>query len=242
MRALGLLAVAFLFEAWSLRSAEIAGITEPYLDATLSTPVAGTIGKHYFKEGDFVSKGQPIVDLDRRLEELEVARRQAILENATAILKRTEELASKTRSVTQEELDKHRAEQRVAQAELDFAREQLRRRQVSAPFNGVVVDLFGLDVGEGCQPQAPLVRLVDTRRCWFVVNLESRVVQRIHLGQRLALSVGAVTGRHNLEAVVQFISPVADPASGLVKVKALFENPEAKVVAGDTATLKLSDE
>ncbi len=221
---------------------ESQGITEAYFDATLSAPVAGILGKHFFKEGDSVEAGQVIVELDKRMEELEVARRQTVLENSAEVLRRTEELAARTRSVAQEELDKHRAENRIAQAELDLAREQLRRRQIVAPFPGVIADLFGLDPGEGCQPQTPIARLVDTRRCWLVLNLEARRAQGLQIGQRVSLRLESEIGPRNVEAEIRFVSPVADPASGLVRVKAVFDNAEAGIPAGITATVRVPGE
>lgn len=218
---------------------ETQGLTEAFLDATLSAPVAGILGKHFFKEGDSVEAGQVIVELDKRMEELEVARRQTVLDNSAEVLRRTEELASRTRSVAKEELDKHRAENRIAQAELDLAREQLRRRQVTAPFPGVIADLFNLDSGEGCQPQTPIARLVDTRQCWLVLNLEARRAQALEVGQRLTLRLESEVGSRTVDAEVRFVSPVADPASGLVRVKALFDNAEARIPAGITATVRL---
>jgi len=221
------------------RDFETQGITEAFLDATLSSPVAGIIGKHFFKEGDTVEAGQVIVELDKNMEELEVARRQTVLDNSTEVLRRTEELAARTRSVAKEELDKHRAENRIAQAELDLAKEQLRRRQIIAPFQGVIADLFSLDSGEGCQPQTPIARLVDTRRCWLVVNLEAKRAQSLVVGQRLSLRLESEVGSRTVDAEVRFISPVADPASGLVKVKALFDNATARIPAGITASVRL---
>jgi multidrug efflux pump subunit AcrA (membrane-fusion protein) len=45
-----------------------------------------------------------------------------------------------------------------------------------------------------------------------------------------------------VDAEVRFVSPVADPASGLVRVKAVFDNAEAKIPAGITATVRLPAE
>lgn len=215
------------------------GITGAFLDATLSSPVAGIIGKHFFKEGDAVEQGQVIVELDKRMEELELARREAILENANEVLQRTEELVKRTRSVAREELDKHRSEQRIAQAERDLAQEQLRRRQIIAPFAGVVADLFNLDPGEGCQSQTPIVRLVDTRRCWITINLDAQVAQALKPGQRASLRLETELGSRSVDAEIRFVSPVADPASGLVRVKALFDNTESKIPAGIPAMVHL---
>src|SRR5689334_18029359 len=56
------------------------GITEPILDSIVGTPVSGIVAARKFKEGDFVKKGEVIVELDKALEDLEVARREVVLE------------------------------------------------------------------------------------------------------------------------------------------------------------------
>lgn len=224
-----------------LVAAEVPGITEPSSDATLTTPVAGVISKILFREGDSVAMGAVVVQLDNRLEELEVQRRTIALENATAVLRRTEQLAATSKAVAAEELDKQRAEQRIAQAELEFAREQLRRRQITAPFAGIIADLFGLDPGEGCQPQTPMVRLVDTRRCLFVADVDGRVAQKLKVGQKFSLSLETASGTQSVEAELQFVSPVAHPGSGLVKVKAVFDNGQTRVAAGATAIARMPE-
>lgn len=222
-------------------AADVAGITEPFGDATLTTPVAGVISKIHFREGDSVSTGAVLIQLDSRLEELEVQRRTIAVDNASAVLRRTEQLAATSKAVAAEELDKQRAEQRIAQAEVDFAKEQLRRRQIAAPFSGVIADLFGLDPGEGCQPQTPMVRLVDTRRCLFVADVDGKMAQRLSTGQKFPLSLETNAGIKTTEAELQFISPVAHPGSGLVKIKAVFDNSKTRVAAGATAVAKLPE-
>lgn len=241
LRPAGLASLAVLAAAARALALDVAGITEPTGDATLTTPVAGIVAKIQFREGDSVPEGAVVVQLDSRLEELEVQRRTIAVENASAVLRRTEQLAATSKAVSAEELDKQRAEQRIAQAELDFAREQLRRRQITAPFAGTVADLFGIDPGEGCQPQTPLVRLVDTRRCWFVADVEGRVAQRLKVGQKIPLTFETATGPKTVESDLRFISPVAHPGSGLVKIKAVFDNSATGLAAGATATGHIAD-
>jgi multidrug resistance efflux pump len=105
----------------------------------------------------------------------------------------------------------------------------------------VIADLFGLDPGEGCQPQTPVVRLVDTHRCLFVADVEGRVAQRLRVGQKFSLSLDTAGGPKSIEAEFQFISPVAHPGSGLVKVKAVFDNTQTPVAAGAAATARLPE-
>src|SRR5437016_5863362 len=54
------------------------GVTEPILDVTLSAPVPGILTSRKFKEGEFIQEGQVLLELDKRLEELEVDRRKLV--------------------------------------------------------------------------------------------------------------------------------------------------------------------
>src|SRR5688500_17113127 len=56
------------------------GITEPLLDVLLSAAVPGIVHTQKFKEGDVVKQGDVLCELDRRLEELEKARRQLVVD------------------------------------------------------------------------------------------------------------------------------------------------------------------
>ena len=59
------------------------GITEPFRHATISSTVSGTISAINVKEGNFVRKGDTIVELDRSLESLEADRRKLVAERST---------------------------------------------------------------------------------------------------------------------------------------------------------------
>ena len=95
-----------------------------------------------------------------------------------------------------------------------------------APFDGTVTTVM-LDVGEACQAQQPLVRLVDTRKCYFICNVEAKAGYTLKAGQTVKLDIEAGT-RCKISAELFLVSPVVDPASGLMRVKVVFENPREK--------------
>jgi multidrug efflux pump subunit AcrA (membrane-fusion protein) len=302
---LGLAAVT----AAAQRTTAVSGITEPVADSTLSCTSIGILQVWKVKEGDRVQAGQLLLELDKRLEELDAERRRMVWEQkgdlkmaeaqvairklvadskvelklaeaAVALLKADVEatrlLFKNSKSVSKDELEKKELEYKKAIAdhdkvlvtedreklehqqavteydktlaaeerekiEYDLAAEALRRRQVFAPFSGQVVEFFK-KVGESCQSNDKLVRLVDTSRCHFVVNLDARLGTRLRLGDALPLELEAGDAIVKLTGRIAFISPVVDSASGLLKVKVLFENPEAKIRPGGAGRVILAED
>jgi RND family efflux transporter MFP subunit len=214
------------------------GITEPFLDVTMSASVAGIITSQKFREGDFVKEGDVILELDKKLEELETARRKLVVDNKKVDFDATEVLYKTTKAVSGEEREKKQVEYKIAAVEHDMAAEQLRRRSVASPLAGVITEVM-LHVGEACQPYQPLIRVVDVRRVYFVANMEARAAAMLKQGQSVKLEIETGAAALPVEGKISFLSPVADPASGLLKVKVLFENPEGKVRPGLAGKLSL---
>ena len=214
---------------------QLDGITEPFHDVTLGLANPGIIHQQFFKEGDKVKKGDAILELDTRLEELEVARRKAVMEQDKAVLDSTSELFKNTKSVSKQDLSKAGAEYEVAKADYNIAVQQLADQQLVAPFEGHITEIR-LHPGAPCAPYQPQVRLVDTARCYFVGHIDGVAASRLKLDQVVKIKVA---GGLTVEGRICFISPVVDAASGLARIKAVFDNPGDKIRPGLAATAVL---
>ena len=210
----------------------VAGVTEPIKDLTLAFPVLGVINARHFEEGAAVTRGQVIVELEKRLEELEAERKQLERNQAKAELDRLKSLAQRnTISVSREELEKKQAEYDIARVDHEVAVELVRRRVIVSPIDGYVTQFYK-DVGEKCDEQEPVLRLVDTRRCYFVTNLEAKSGSALKLQQRVQLALDTATNALPIAGAISYISPVVDPASGLLRVKAVFDNADGAIRPG----------
>ncbi len=214
----------------------VAGITEPFMDVTVSSPVQGTIRLEHYQEGALVKEGQIILELDSKLEELEAGRRREVMERTMTDYEGTKQLFEKSKAVSKDELDKKQTEYKVAVAELGIAEEQLRRRKIVAPFSGSIVEIL-LQPGASCEPYQPLLRMVDTSRVYFVGHIEGTAAADLKLSQTVKVEVTGA--RQPVEATISFIAPVVDSASGLARVKAVFDNTEGKVRPGLAARMIL---
>ncbi len=236
----------------------IDGFTEPYIDAMLGISVTGRVAKIHLAEGTTVEEGQVILELDQELEALEVQRRKLLWTSKAEVqsaarqvktlrshLKATKKLYKTTGSVPREELENQELEHALAVDELrrledaekrekiefGFAEQQLFRRSLRAPFSGQIAELL-IDVGENCELDTPLVHLVNTDRCYFIANVEVSVSQKLALGQTVELQLLSGLESVSRTAEIVFISPVVDPASGLRKIKAQFDNSDGKIIPG----------
>ena len=242
------------------------GITEAFHDVTLSVAVSGRVSQVLKKEGDTVRSGEEIIELDKELESLEVERRKVILEGtvelqearqklatANQLLQSTRTLYTSTRSVSQDELRQKELDaalaalevqrledaEKLQRIEYELAQAQLAQRSVLAPFDGVIVKLF-VDLGDQCNPQAPVARVVDNSRCRLVAQLDAASSQGLEEGASVRISVPSTRQPAPTQGIVEYVAPVVDPSSGLREVKVLFDNPDGRVLPGVTGTLLLT--
>ena len=243
---------------YAVETISFSGITEPINDVTLSLDVTGAIRSIFFKEGALLKKGKAILKLDNILEKLELERRKLVWESKAevnaalervitleSLLKSTRALYNSTGSVSKEELDEKELDFKLAVAELKrleieeerekveykMAVETLRKRTLFSPINGVVIELF-LDTGEICEANQALVRVVDTSRCFFVCNIEERLGMKLTKGQSVHLEIQTGSKSLKKKGIIVFVSPVVDSASGLLEVKAQFDNSGGEICPG----------
>lgn len=217
----------------------VTGITEPIKDVTLAFPIVGVVGARPLEEGAIVRKDQVIIELDKQLEELDLERKRLARELAASELERLKSLAQRNAiSVSKEEIEKKRSEFEIAKVDHELAAAVLKRRQLISPIDGQVAQFYK-DVGEKCEDQQPVVRIVDTRRCHLVANLEPRLAQSLRLNQKVRVEVLVGDSPVTVEGTLIYLSPVADAASGLLRIKAVFENPEGKIRPGIAGRIRI---
>ena len=231
-----------LLSTWQLLGADptwISGVTEPIKDVTLAFPIVGVVGARPLEEGTPVRKDQVVIELDKQLEELDLERKRLARELAASELERLKSLAQRNAiSVSKEEIEKKRSEFEITKVDHELAGAVLKRRQLLSPIDGQVAQFYK-DFGEKCEDQQPVVRIVDTRRCHLVANLEPRLAQSLRLNQKVSVEVLVGESPVTVEATLIYLSPVADAASGLLRIKALFENPEGRIRPGVAGRIRI---
>ncbi|MEG3640322.1 efflux RND transporter periplasmic adaptor subunit [Magnetococcus sp. PR-3] len=240
-------------------------MSRPVQIATLSSPVAGAIKKMAVTEGQAVKAGALLVQLEDSLESLEVRKQYLILYDREILkaaklnaalqqqmLHSSEALFKETRSISLEDLDKRRLEYKLSVSEVArleqqekvesvqyaIARAQVARRQVKAPFAGVVTKRYRQQ-GEMAEANAHLLELVDVSQGEMVCSLSQQITESLTIGQKIPLTLFNGAKRFSITGQIEFISPVVDPASGLVAVRLLFDNRKHQLRLGVPGYLNL---
>ena len=253
-----LLAVVTTLSFVAADARTVAGLIYPLHDITLSAGVPGLVMRRLVEPGQRVKASQVLLMLDDRLQVIESDRRKVIFQDQselvsvrerTAIMSTLLEDARKifkqTGSISKDELFRLDAEYISSKGRLDQLVEQKKRerleyegaererlqRYIVAPVNGTVTKVIP-QVGEWAKLGDPMVLLVDSATSVLHVAIPHKEIGSLKVGdnQKIDLEAGsavpAVTGK------VTFISPVADPASGLVEVRVTFLNPQLAIKPG----------
>ena len=218
-------------------------LTEAVADVETAATVPGTVSVIRHGEGSFVEQGSVILELEARTEQLNIERLEVQVQNLKATLERSETLLENGRSISIEEVDKNRSEYQIAAIELELAKEAMNKKRLKAPFTGTITDL-PVEDGEYCEPPQVLLRIVDTRQFYCVANIDPALAGDLTVGDVVGFvpEAEAGSGQPVLSGEIVFISPVVDSASGLLRIKALFDNPDTVVRPGEGGFLKLSEE
>ncbi|RME57038.1 efflux RND transporter periplasmic adaptor subunit [Candidatus Parcubacteria bacterium] len=244
---------------------KIVGVTKPAHDVKLGFPIDGVIAEIYVSEGDRVEKGQPLARLDDELQKLETEKRKVIWQDRSkliseehklkiinSLLTSARKLYRDSGAVSAEEvkkleiqqanvsgsLDTLKSNKKKEQLEYEIARAILDKHVLKSPIDGVVTEVH-VDRGEWIRTGTTAIRVVDRSKVFLEMNVEESLARRLRVGSQLDIHSGEMVLKSKGKVV--YVSPVADRASSLVRVKVVFEN-NGEMIPGKTAFVLIPSE
>ena len=240
------------------------GTTEATESVEIRARVQGFLEKISFDPSTFVTKGQVLFTIEQAPYIAQRDRAKANLEAAEAGLRRAEsdlerlEEAVKTNAVSQQEVTRALAERDQAsaamlqaQAALTSAEINLGYTTLKSPIDGLVsrrlVDRGNL-VGAGESTLLTTVRKIDPLYAYFEINegliakiLEARGGRSDEkLGEDdVPLMMTVIETGARFEGFASWIDNTVDPATGTIRVRGEFPNPEAKVFPGFFVSVRI---
>ncbi|HGM5582274.1 TPA: efflux RND transporter periplasmic adaptor subunit [Pseudomonas putida] len=243
-------------QAWDEFSARLEAVEQ----VEVRSRVAGQIQALHFREGQQVSKGDLLVTLDPALFAADVSRAEALLAAARARqvytrneAQRAERLAD-SQAIARSEVERRQNEAQQAEAGLLEARAVLRSAQLNLEYTQIRAQVSGrvgrreVTVGNlvSAGPDGPvLTRLVSTSPIYASFDVDEATLQRA-LGQQarldalhnLPVRMQGLDGRQH-DGQVQWIDNHIDSASGTLRLRAVFDNPDGRLMPGQFTRLSL---
>ena len=123
-----------------------------------------------------------------------------------------------------------------AEATADLAESQLRNTVVTSPITGLVA-ARNIDPGELVASGVPAFVVIDVSSVTAETSVEEGMVEKIHRGQTVPISVDAA-GSEGMRGIVDTISPAADPRTQGYMVKLKIANPGTALRSGMFARVR----
>jgi multidrug efflux system membrane fusion protein len=233
------------------------GTAEAISSVQIRSQVTGQLGAMHFAEGQDVTKGQLLFELDPRPFQLALAQAEAVLAKDVAQNANAQTEAARYKAlldqglIAREQYDSYTANAAAAQATtgadqaaVDTARLNLQFTRITAPISGRAGALTA-HVGDlvRANDTAPLVVINQMSPINVTFAVPGRLLDDIRRYQAAApLQVAAVSGDSNTRRPsgrVTFIDNAVDPTTGTIKLKALFDNASRDLWPGEFVNVNL---
>ena len=234
-------------------------LIEPARVVELLSPVAGIVQEVHTQRGASVRRGQPLVSIESSVERSAAEAAAFRAEAQGALLTARNRLAAardKARRMTElheeafvsaQARDDAQAELRLAESELKSAEEaialarlehrqaldQLGRRVLSSPFDGVVVDqyLYPGALVDGGEGRKPILKIAQIHPLAVQAILPYRLFPQLRVGQAVTVRPEAPFGGA-IAARVRTVDRVIDPSAGTFGIVADLDNRDQRLPAG----------
>lgn len=200
----------------------------------VSAEMMGAITNVYVTEGQTVSRGHVLAQIDNSVISRNIESMEAQLELATSVYERQKNLWDQ-KIGTEVQFLQAKTNKESLEKQLASLREQKDKTRIKAPINGTV-DAVIAKVGENIAPGMPAVRIVNTQDLKIQAPVSEAYVTNIKKGDKVLVNISEL--RREVEAKVTFVGKTIDRLSRTFNVEvALPANPDLR--PNMTATVKI---
>jgi RND family efflux transporter MFP subunit len=231
----------------------ISGNLRAAQEATVRAQVGGTVLQTLVDEGSRVTAGTLLARIDdRTIRDNYLSARSAVTSAQSAAevaqrnLERSERLSS-AGAIAERDLETARTQNIAAQSQLADAKarltlqeKQLADAQIRAPFSGIVSKKT-VNGGDVVQPGGEMFTVVDPSSMRLEASVPANQLTAIKIGSPVSFSVSGYPGR-GFTGKITRINPIADPATGQVRVVVSLPNTGNNLVGGLFAEGRVASE
>ena len=238
-------------------TAEATGRVEAKYSVDVIARVPGFLIKKYFKEGDFVRKGQLIFKIDPREYQIEVNNSLANVNQYNALLKNAQQELNRANALIKEDLicrsdvDQSLATRNQNKALLDAARQQYELAKVNLSYTDIKSPIDGrigkVNITEGNYVTATsgsLVNISSTNPVYVAFSLKGddyvNLLRASNKFKDVQVQIQFDGGHwYDKTGTIDFVDNKIDKDSGSISMRAVFDNSKGWLVPGNYMKVKL---
>jgi len=167
----------------------------------------GVVVAVYVKEGQRVSKGQALAQIDNSILKGSIESLQSQLELAKTVFERQQNLWNQ-KIGTEVQYLQAKSNKDMLERQLSSLQEQNNALRISSPINGTV-DEVTAKIGEAVSPGQPAFRVVNTSDLKLTAKISEAYSTQIEKGNKVKVMIPEL--KRELESVVTFVSRAIDP-------------------------------
>jgi len=212
--------------------------TQGYIESENSVQVSaesmGSVTRVFVTEGQQVSKGQTLAQIDNSVILRNIESMEAQLELARSVYERQKNLWDQ-KIGTEVQFLQAKTNKESLEKQLASLREQNEKTRIKSPISGTVDDVV-LKVGENIAPGMPAVRVVNTNDLKIQAPVSEAYVTSIKKGNKVLVNVSELN--KEIEAEVTFVGKTIDRLSRTFSVEIALPN-DPQLRPNMTATVKI---
>ncbi|RDI15957.1 efflux RND transporter periplasmic adaptor subunit [Flavobacterium sp. AG291] len=213
----------------------LSGSIEANEQIEVHSEVSGIAEKIFFTEGAKVSKGQVLVkinDIELRAQAGQAKTRQTL----AAENERRARLLLQKEAISQEEYDIASADYKTALAQTQLINAQIGKTSIRAPFSGTI-GLRNISPGTYVTPTTLITNLVNSSQIKITFSVPEKYASQMKVNSVITFTVSG--SNETFQAKVYALEPSVEVTTRTLKVRAIAENAQGKLLPGTFANVIL---
>ena len=187
-----------------MRYAQLQGVVDSRQNIMLTTEVGGTVTKVLVKEGDKVSKGQLLAEMDASVLVATIAELNTRLELAKTAYERQKRLFEQEIGTEMQYLQSKNNYEALLKNQ-NALQNQYNKSQIRAPFSGTI-DMVQTKVGEMLAPGMPAIRIINLENLEIKAEVSEKYVGKFSINDNATVVLPGLND--TIKARVSSISQV----------------------------------
>ncbi len=213
-------------------------VIEPNRVVTVSAETAASIDRILPEEGDTVSQGDLLVQLNTDLIKPQFATAEAKYERDKIEYERMRSLVEGD-AAPQQDLDNAVSSLAASEAAFEEARARLDRTRILSPAQGALNDV-PVEEGEYVSPGTPVAEIVEIDTVKVVVDIPEKDIAFFSVGQQAEILADVKECEESVLGKITYISQLANPQTRSTPIEIILDNSEGLLRSGQIVRARLT--